>query len=118
VSDNLWYSSGLKFACTGCGNCCTGAPGYVWIGEAEALRLAEHLALPFDEFARRYLRFAKGRISLVEKRNGDCVFWSATAGCEVYESRPDLQVIGKISPRVVLAVIKGSIMTWLRYRTI
>jgi len=89
VSEILWYSGGLKFTCTGCGNCCTGAPGYVWLGEAEALRLAEHLALPFDEFARRYLRFAKGRISLIEKRNGDCVFWSATSGCEVYDSRPD-----------------------------
>jgi hypothetical protein len=29
-----------------------------------------------------------------------------------------LQVIGKILPKVALAVIKGSITTWLRYRTI
>jgi len=23
-----WYKDGLKFSCSGCGDCCTGAPGY------------------------------------------------------------------------------------------
>ena len=26
-----WYRDGLRFACTRCGACCTGAPGYVWV---------------------------------------------------------------------------------------
>ena len=30
-----WYKDGLGFQCTQCGDCCTGAPGYVWINAAE-----------------------------------------------------------------------------------
>ena len=26
-----WYRDGLRFECTRCGACCTGAPGYVWV---------------------------------------------------------------------------------------
>ena len=26
---------GLRFECTQCGDCCTGAPGYVWVNKAE-----------------------------------------------------------------------------------
>ena len=29
---DAWYAEeGLAFECTGCGDCCTGAPGYVWV---------------------------------------------------------------------------------------
>lgn len=89
VSDQPWYSDGLQFSCTGCGQCCTGAPGFVWVTNSDVLRLAEDLSLTIDEFSRQYLRFARGRLSLIEKPNGDCVFWSSSAGCEVYEARPD-----------------------------
>ena len=45
-----WYAEGLKFQCTGCGDCCTGAPGYVWVNQAEIDALAAvsytHLTLP------------------------------------------------------------------------
>ena len=30
-----WYAAGLQFGCTECGNCCAGAPGYVWISTEE-----------------------------------------------------------------------------------
>ena len=30
-----WYKDGLRFQCTGCGDCCTGGPGYVWVNQAE-----------------------------------------------------------------------------------
>ena len=36
-----WYHEGLRFECTGCGDCCTGAPGYVWLTEEEIRALAE-----------------------------------------------------------------------------
>ncbi|MCH7752933.1 MAG: YkgJ family cysteine cluster protein, partial [Planctomycetes bacterium] len=38
-----WYQDGLRFKCTGCGNCCTGSPGYVWVNQAEINALAAHL---------------------------------------------------------------------------
>lgn len=83
-----WYQDGLRFACTRCGACCTGAPGFVWVSVAEIEALAAELRLSTDEFGRRFLRRVGDRISLVERPNGDCVFWDANRGCTVYESRP------------------------------
>ena len=34
MNPDTWYHLGLRFQCTGCGDCCTGAPGYVWINNA------------------------------------------------------------------------------------
>ena len=36
-----WYADGLRFACTQCGNCCTGEPGFVWVNDAEIAAIAE-----------------------------------------------------------------------------
>ena len=74
---------GLDFACTRCGDCCTGAPGYVWVGEAEIERLAAARGLARDEFGRRYLRRVGTRLSLIERPNGDCCFFEPGAGCTV-----------------------------------
>ena len=42
-----------------------------------------------DEFRRLYTRHLRGgAVSLVEKRNNDCVFWDRSAGCKVYAARP------------------------------
>lgn len=87
--EQFWYQDGLSFECTGCGACCTGAPGHVWVSEPEVTRLARRIGMSVEDFGRRYLRFARGRLSLVEKHNGDCIFWEKAVGCTVYEDRPD-----------------------------
>lgn len=84
-----WYDDGLAFECTRCGNCCTGSPGHVWVSMPEVERLAQRLSLSVDQFGSRYLRLIGSRLSLLESRAGDCVFWDAHAGCTVYEARPD-----------------------------
>jgi len=76
---NEWFKDGLRFECTGCGNCCTGGPGYVWISEEETKRLGEYLKLTPALVLRQYTRKMDGRISLKEKRPNakgeyDCVF--------------------------------------------
>ena len=84
-----WYRDGLAFTCTQCGDCCTGAPGFVWVDEAEIKQLAEFRGETLDDFGRQFLRRVEGRISLVERPNGDCVFWDrSTGGCTVYAARP------------------------------
>jgi Fe-S-cluster containining protein len=84
-----WYSDGLKFQCTGCGDCCTGAPGYVWINQAETEALAAETGLSVSEFERRYVRYVGVRKTLKERKNYDCVFLdSTTRKCTVYKVRP------------------------------
>jgi len=84
-----WYEAGLDFTCTLCGNCCTGSSGTVAVTEDEIEALAEACDLPTFEFRRRYTRRLRDAdVSLTERRNGDCVFWSPVDGCTVYRARP------------------------------
>lgn len=102
-----WYHDGLCFECTGCGNCCTGGPGYIWINPEERSRLAEHLKLSLAELQKTYCRRLSGSISLKEKPCNaqgeyDCIFLkqipaeTAPDGlvrhprriCEIYPVRP------------------------------
>jgi Fe-S-cluster containining protein len=83
-----WYHEGLRFKCTECGDCCTGAPGYIWMNEEEIFSIAEYLKLSLDEFAKRYLRLVDGKFSLIEdSKNYDCVFLKDKK-CTVYPVRP------------------------------
>jgi Fe-S-cluster containining protein len=83
-----WYHDGLRFTCTRCGNCCTGAPGYVWVTPAETAALAEQLGEPVETVRAVYTRQEGRRRSLREKANGDCVFYEHGTGCTVYAARP------------------------------
>jgi Fe-S-cluster containining protein len=84
-----WYKDGLQFECTGCGDCCTGAPGYVWVNREEIGNLAARVGVEPAEFESRYVRNVGKRKSLNEYDNGDCVFFDGeTRKCKVYEVRP------------------------------
>jgi len=87
-----WFSAGLRFSCTQCGNCCTGESGHTWVSESEIDVLAARLGLDRASFCRTYTRTVwrggKQLVSLTEKRNRDCVFWAEGVGCTVYELRP------------------------------
>lgn len=83
-----WYSKGLNFKCTGCGKCCTGAPGYIWITEGEIVEMADFLNITIKDFSRKYLRRVGNRYSLLERsKTYDCVFLKDKK-CEVYPVRP------------------------------
>ena len=89
TAEQPWYKDGLRFECTGCGNCCTGAPGYVWVNQAEIKALADHLDLPVAQFEKKYVRKIGVRRSLKEFANYDCVFFdNQSRKCNVYEFRP------------------------------
>ena len=92
-----WYQDGLQFSCSQCGDCCTGAPGYVWVTQAEINALAAEVAGPTAEmsdevveaFEKQYVRRVGIRRSLIEFPNGDCVFFdNKTRKCQVYNARP------------------------------
>ena len=85
----LWYKDGLQFSCSGCGDCCTGSPGYVWVNQAEIDAMAVRVGLSTEEFEDHYTRKIGARCSLKEFSNGDCVFFDHdTRHCEVYDLRP------------------------------
>jgi hypothetical protein len=92
MSTTPWYAEGLRFSCTQCGKCCTGAPGFTWINDEEIDALVLHFGISRAEFLSRYTKTAwrKGeqRISLSEKPGGDCVFYQRGRGCTVYGLRP------------------------------
>lgn len=83
-----WFQEGLRFKCTGCGQCCTGAPGYVWIDENEIHAIAEFLSLSREDFIQKYTRRVHGRLSLKENaKTYDCVFLKDKK-CQIYPVRP------------------------------
>ena len=84
-----WFSPGLRFRCTQCGNCCTGDPGYVWVNQQEVAQIARFLGMALQEVYRRYTRRVGVRHSLVEFPNGDCVFFDPKRRrCRIYPVRP------------------------------
>jgi Fe-S-cluster containining protein len=83
-----WYQDGLRFRCTRCGHCCTGAPGHVWVNDEEVAAIAALRNETVAETISLHTRAAGNRRSLREKENGDCVFYDRAAGCTIYPVRP------------------------------
>lgn len=86
-----FYKDGLRFACQRCSVCCRRDPGFVFLSISDLERLCVWAKIPSDEFIEKFCRWVptpegKEYLSLREKPNFDCVFWSN--GCLAYEARP------------------------------
>ncbi len=89
MSEQCWYSEGLAFECTQCGDCCTGAPGVVWVTDEEIREIARVRGESYGEILIHHTRLVGGRRSLKEYANGDCTFFDgARRCCTVYSARP------------------------------
>jgi Fe-S-cluster containining protein len=88
AADQPWYKDGLNFTCTQCGKCCTGEPGVVWVTDGEVAAIAKFLKEPAEVIEKVHTRRSRGRRTLREKANGDCVFYDAKKGCTIYPVRP------------------------------
>lgn len=96
MAQKEWYEDGLRFACTQCGNCCTGPPGVVWFTEEEGRAMAKRLGVTEAEFYLDHAHKVDGRWSLNEtltEHGYDCAFLDresvpGSAICSLYESRP------------------------------
>lgn len=99
-TEQEWYAGGLRFECTMCGSCCTGAPGYVRFTEEEAGAIARRLGISkaafYREHAHKVRLGGQERWSLREVKTvhgHDCVFLDRTtmpgkAVCSLYGDRP------------------------------
>ena len=94
---NSFYSSGLKFSCTRCSNCCRHDPGHVFLSQNDLSRLEAAFNSAHEEFISTWCRWIPSaggmeKLSLKEASNYDCIFWSEekgeNGGCSVYEARP------------------------------
>lgn len=85
-----WYHEGLPFKCTGCGGCCTGFSGFVWVSDKEIAAMAEHKKMSIHQFEKNYLvEVEDGRKSLREMPGSfDCVFLEGQKRCGLYDVRP------------------------------
>ena len=84
-----WFAGGLRFACTGCGACCTGPAGAVYLSERDLKRLCAALDVSREAFVARYTRSMDGQLALADKTGSEeCVFLEGTA-CGVYAARPE-----------------------------
>lgn len=87
--DPSFYARGLRFSCTGCGECCrarNGRPSWVYLTIDERRRLARHLKLRTSSFTRRYCAKTLGFWHL-KNPSHDCLFLDG-ARCTVYAARP------------------------------
>ena len=89
AQEEPWFVDGLRFKCTGCGQCCTGSPGYVYLSHQDLDRLSNHFGLTEQEFTQKYTRYIDGGYALLEDeaKSYDCVFFKDKK-CTVYEARP------------------------------
>ena len=89
MNETPWYHKGLRFQCIGCGACCSGDPGNVWVNKAEIEAMAESLGMGVNLFEKHYVRLVGIRKSLVEFPGGDCVLFDGQSRtCRVYDVRP------------------------------
>jgi len=92
ATETVWYAEGLSFSCTRCGNCCGGAPGYVWVQPADIIAIAAHLGMPPARFETQHTRRVGRRQSLLELPGGDCEFLvrdpDGTTRCRIHTVRP------------------------------
>lgn len=82
-----FFDQGLRFECTGCGKCCTGESGTIFVNDEEADRIAEVLGMSREKFLEKHAYPYKGGHSIRERENGDCVFLDGKL-CRIYEARP------------------------------
>jgi Fe-S-cluster containining protein len=98
MSQQPFYTDGLRFSCTRCSSCCRHESGFVYLSENDLSRLADEFKMEYTAFIATWCRWVSfepdsERLSLKEKSNFDCIFWKdpgseGTAGCTVYRARP------------------------------
>ena len=80
----------LRFACTGCGACCTGtADDYVVVDPSEQEKIRVYLGISRRWFRRRYVVDVDEQTEgLGGGADGNCVFLDDNMRCRVYPVRP------------------------------
>lgn len=79
--------NGLRFECTGCGDCCR-KPGPVFFPGEELHQAATALGLTPSEFKRRYRVRRVDGVTAIDPGEVACPFLSNEGRCNIYDARP------------------------------
>lgn len=84
-----WYSKGLRFSCTACGNCCRnhGDYSYVYLATPDILAISAHLGLTPRSFVDEYCVVEDGWVTLRMDAPA-CAFLQEDNRCAIYPVRP------------------------------
>jgi len=87
---SLWWEKGVSFSCIGCGRCCRGKPGAIYVTAEETHRIMTFLGITSESmFQSKYMTHRWSHPSIVERKNGECIFHDAvTNKCLIYPVRP------------------------------
>jgi Fe-S-cluster containining protein len=82
-----------RFSCTQCSHCCRYDSGYVFLSQADLSTLVHFTQMSEEQFLEQYCRVVaynnEQRLSLIETKKFDCIFWKEELqGCSVYPARP------------------------------
>jgi hypothetical protein len=85
-----WYANGLRFECTGCGNCCRNHGGYAFVSltAVELREIPAFLGLTRTEFLERYCSVEPGFLPTLRMDAPACPFLTADHRCRIYAVRP------------------------------
>ncbi len=88
--NKYWWSCGVSFSCLGCGRCCRGEPGSIWVTRDEIFSIIAFLDISSEKsFQRKYMTRKWKRPSIAEKRNGECIFYNSdNHRCSIYPVKP------------------------------
>lgn len=87
--DKPWYHQGLRFKCTGCGKCCSGAPGFVFLTDQDIDTILDELKISKETFIKKYTKSFGSRLSLRDDTpNYGCIFLKEGKYCQIYKARP------------------------------
>lgn len=80
-------AEGLRFECQpGCTECCR-QKGFVYLTEADVVRMAGFLGMPPAEFERKYVYRTRRRMRLRVPRDATCHFL-LEGGCSIHAAKP------------------------------
>lgn len=77
-----------KFECQRCNECCR-KPGYVYLKEGEAERIAEYLKLPIYDFTDQYCDVIDRRRLVLKKQPDEVCIFLDDNGCQVHAVKPE-----------------------------
>ncbi len=77
-----------NFECRRCNECCR-KPGYVYLKEGEAERIAKYLKLPLYDFTDQYCEVIDRRRLVLKKSENEICVMLENEGCKVHPVKPD-----------------------------